>query len=122
MSKRIVAKTGSYTNKAGEDKNEWQEIGVILSNDGGEYVLLDPTVSLSGVLAKQNILALNNQKNQRDNIMCSVFDDSQQNNQGGQQGQQQAPSQSQQQGGYNQSPQGAGGQQQQQNNQNEPNF
>lgn len=98
MSKDIVAKTGEYTNREGETKSEWTKIGVILSNQNGEYILLDPSVNLSGVLQKQNMLAVEQRKAGNEKartgkaVMCSVFDREQ--NQGG--GQQQS---SQPQGG-----------------------
>ncbi len=69
MSKRIAAKTGTYQ-KDGETKNRYEDIGVILSNDNGEYILLNPSVSLAGILAQQN--AMGGQA--RSNVMCSVFD------------------------------------------------
>lgn len=83
MARRIVAKTGEYTNQQGEKKNEWTKIGVIMSNDNGDYVMLDPTVNLSGVLQKQNMLAAQKLKNGENakigsSVMCSVFDDSNQ--------------------------------------------
>ena len=57
MSKRLSAKTGEYIDKqTNETKGEYVQIGVILNNDNGEFLLLDPTVSLAGVLAKQNAL------------------------------------------------------------------
>jgi len=119
MTKRIVAKTGQYE-KDGKTKGEYTKLGVMLNNDNGEYMLLDPIVSLAGVLIKQNALAAKSGGQQRDMVMISIFDDDnnqQQNNQ--QQGQQQqggfqqqAPSQQlqqkrqqaqqQQQGGFQQ--------------------
>ena len=100
MSKRLSAKTGEYQDKTtGEFKGEYTQIGVILNNQNGEYLLLDPTVNLAGVLAKQNVLALNQGKLQRDNVMCGIYEDQPQQ-QSPQQGyQQQAP---QQQGGFQQ--------------------
>lgn len=80
MSRDIVAKTGEYTNQAGEQKGEWTKIGVILSNHNGEYILLDPAVNLAGVLAKQNMLAIEKRKQGDDKartgkaVMCSIFD------------------------------------------------
>lgn len=80
MSKDIVAKTGEYTNREGEKKSEWTKIGVVMANDNGEYILLDPCVNLSGVLQKQNMLAVEQRKSgnekakPRDSVMCSVFD------------------------------------------------
>lgn len=110
MAKRLSAKVGEFTNQQNELKGEYTKVGVILDGQNGEYLLLDPTVSLAGVLAKQNALALSQNKPVRDSVMVSVFDDAQQqgqqNNQGGQ-GYQQQPQGNQ---GYQQ-PQGQGYQQ-----------
>lgn len=89
MAKRIVAKTGEYTNAQNEQKSEWTKIGIIGSSANGEYILLDPTVNLAGVLTKQNMLAAE-KKRAGDtkakigtSVMCSIFDDANQNNGGG---------------------------------------
>jgi len=80
MSRDVVAKTGEYTTKDGETKSEWTKIGVILSNQNGEYMLLDPAVNLAGVLAKQNMLAIEQRKAGNEKartgkaVMCSIFD------------------------------------------------
>lgn len=97
MAKRIVAKTGSYQ-KDGQDKGEYTKIGVILSNDNGEYILMDPCVSLAGLLIKQNALAAKTGGQQRDMVMVSIFDDDNNQQQNNNQGQQ-APAQ---QGGFSQ--------------------
>jgi hypothetical protein len=102
MAKRITAKVGEYQ-KDGQTKGEYVKLGVIMENQNGEYMLLDPSVSLAGVLAKQNVLAANSGGQQRDMVMVSIFDDNQQ--QGQQQGQgfqQQGQYQPQQQGNFNQ--------------------
>jgi hypothetical protein len=75
MSKRIVARVGSYTDKQGQTKGEYQNLGVILSNEKGEYGLLDPCINLAGVLLKQNILAAKDGKQQRDKVAFSIFED-----------------------------------------------
>lgn len=98
MAKRLLAKTGEYTNNNNETKGEYTRLGVIMQGDNGEYMLLDPTVSLAGVLAKQNTFAMSQNKPVRDSVMVSVFEDSNQNQQ-----------------------QGNGYQQQQQMNQRQPN-
>lgn len=105
MAKRLVAKTGEYQ-KDGQTKGEYTKIGVVLSNQNGEYMLLDPAVSLAGVLAKQNAMAISKGEQVRDNVMVSIFDDENQ-------GQQQQPQQ-QQQGGWGQPQQPQQQQQQQQ--------
>ena len=100
MTKRLSAVTGEYNDKqTGQPKAEWTNIGVILqAQSGKEYMLLDPAISLSGVLAKQNALAMKKNEPIRDNVMVSLIDESQQNNQS----HQQAPQQSQYQGGQQQ--------------------
>jgi len=108
MAKRLVAKTGEYQ-RDGKTKGEYTRIGVVLSNQNGEYMLLDPAVSLAGVLVKQNALAMSKGEQVRDNVMVSIFDDEnqqqQQQQQQGSWGQPQQPQQQQQQqqnqGGYN---------------------
>lgn len=87
--KNIVAKTGEYQNQQGETKAEWTKIGVILSGQNGEYILLDPGVNLAGVLTKQNLLAHEQRKAGNEKartgkaVMCSIFDQDSQQSQGG---------------------------------------
>lgn len=104
MTKRLSAVTGEYQ-KDGQPKAEWTNIGVmIVGKNGKDYVLLDPTINLAGVLLKQNILAAKKGEMPSDMIMLSVFEENnhQQQNQPPQQNynQQSSPQQS-----YNQAPQ-----------------
>ena len=86
MTKRLTAKVGEYQ-KDGQTKGRYVDLGVILSNSNGEYVLLDPTVNLAGVMLQQRILAQATGKKAGDRVMCSVFNnDRQQDNPGGGQG------------------------------------
>lgn len=103
MAKRLVAKVGEYQ-KDGQTKGEYVKIGVILENQNGEYMLIDPAVSLSGVLAKQNVMAANSGHPMRDNVMASIFTDQNQHGVYQQNNQQQNNRQqhNQQQGNYNQ--------------------
>lgn len=117
MAKRLVAKTGEYQNQQGETKGEYTKLGVVLSNQNGEYILLDPSVSLAGVLVKQNALAIKKGEQVRDNVMVSIFEDENQNQQqGNNQGYQNQPHQQGYQGQLQQ--QGYQGQPQQGYNQN----
>lgn len=113
MTKRISAVIGEYTDKqTNQAKAEWQNIGVlIIGKNGKEYMLLDPTVNLAGVLLKQNVLAQKKGEAPSDMVMTSVFEDNN-NHQAPQQGYQQQP---QQQGGFNQQQPQQGGYQQQPN-------
>lgn len=68
MSKDIVVKVGEYE-KGGEKKSQWLKVGVILSNEKGEYALLDPSVNLAGVMMKQRLM-----NGKGDSVMASIFD------------------------------------------------
>ena len=107
MAKRIVAKTGEYQ-KDGQTKGEYTKLGVMLNNNNGDYMLLDPSVSLAGLLIKQNALAAKTNGQQRDMVMISIFEDD--NQQQGQNNNQQQNSQQQgmqnQQSGFQQQQQG----------------
>ena len=97
MSKKLIAKVGTYQ-KNGETKNEYDELGVMLENDNGPYILLDPSINLACVLIKQNIQAAVEGKQARSNVMISVFDSEQNQQQNNNQNmQQQQPNQQQQQ-------------------------
>ena len=100
MSKKLIAKIGTYQ-KNGETKNEYDELGVMLENDNGPYILLDPSINLAGVLIKQNIQAAAEGKPARSNVMVSVFD-SEQNQQQSNQGYSNQPPQQQNNGYQNQ--------------------
>ena len=107
MTKRLSAVVGEYTNKENQQKAEWVNIGIIgVGKNNKEYVLLDPTINLAGILLKQNVLAQKRNEAPSDMVMTSIFEEQpqQQNNQGFQQNnQQQQPQQGfQQQNNYTQ--------------------
>lgn len=114
MTKRLSAVVGEYTDKqSNQQKAEWQNIGIIgVGKNNKEYVLLDPSISLAGVLVKQNVLAQKRGEQPSDMVMTSVFEDSNQN-----QNQQQNNNQ-----GFNQQPQGGFNNQQQGGYQNQGGF
>ena len=97
--KKISIANGTYTDRDGQQKTRWVKVGVIgVSQNGKEYVLLDPTVNLAAFAREDG----------KDMVMCTVYDDSQQNNGGGY-----APNQGYappppQQGGYTPPPQQGG--------------
>lgn len=72
MAKRLMAKVGTYT-KDGQEKGEYVKIGVILSNDNGEYALIDPSVNLAGVAVKQLVNGVS--KKGSDSVIASIFED-----------------------------------------------
>ena len=105
MAKRLSAKVGEFKDKqTGDTKGEYVQIGVLLQGNNGEYLLLDPTVCLSGILARQNVLEHKKGGIMRDNVMCGIYEEQNNQQQGGfnqQQSQNQNQGQ-QQQGGYGQ--------------------
>lgn len=119
MAKRIVAKTGVYQ-KDGQEKGEYTKLGVMLNNNNGDYMLMDPCINLAGVLLKQNALAAKTGGQQRDMVMISIFDDD--NQQQGQQSNQQARQQAPQGGFQQQAPQQQPNQQGQYQQPNGPAF
>ena len=88
MAKRLAAKTGEFQNQQGETKGEYARLGVVMQGTDGEFLLLDPTVSLAGVLVKQNALAMAQGKQVRDSVLVSIFNDDNQNQNQGQNNQQ----------------------------------
>jgi hypothetical protein len=90
MAKRISAKIEEYQ-KDGQTKGKYVDIGVIMQNANGEYMMLNPSVDLAGVLLMQNVLALNTAKEARGNVMCSIFDNDNQSSAPAQRQPQQAP-------------------------------
>ncbi len=80
MVKQLSAKVGEYQ-KDGQTKGKYVDIGVVLSGDHGEYVLLDPTVNLAGILSLQNMMNHKAGRKTGDRVMAGVFSDD--NRQGG---------------------------------------
>ena len=104
MAKRLAIKVGEFTNQQGETKGEYARLGVMMDGQNGPYLLLDPSISLGGCLAKQNIMNHKAGKEVRNSVMVSVFDDSQQQQGGQQQSASQGQSTPQQQGQQQQAP------------------
>ena len=44
-----VVKAREYTNRSGETKAEWKNIGVVLDKGDGPFMLLDTSVNLAGL-------------------------------------------------------------------------
>lgn len=72
--RKLSAKIGSYE-KDGQTKSRWQSLGVIMEKDGGEFLLLDPTVNLGAVLMLQRIEAQKTGHKPGDRVMVSIFSD-----------------------------------------------
>ena len=75
--KRLAAKIEEYQ-KDGQTKGKYVDIGVLMENSNGEYIMLNPTVDLAGVLIKQRLL---NPDKASGSVICSVFDNSNQQQQ-----------------------------------------
>lgn len=59
----LAVKTSEYTNSNGETKSRFENIGVIMENDKGMYMMLKRTFNPAGVSVEPG----------RDNIMVSMF-------------------------------------------------
>lgn len=60
----LAVKTGNYTNRAGEDKIKWENVGSIIeTKNGGKVILLKRSFNPAGVPCKEN----------DDSIMLSMF-------------------------------------------------
>ena len=95
--KRLTARVENYQDQQGQTKGKYVDIGALgMSQAGKEYILLDPSVNLAGVLFKQNLMAHGEGKPPNKNVMVSVFDNSQQQWQQPQQQNNQQPVQQQQ--------------------------
>lgn len=70
MPRNITAAVEEYE-KDGETKKRYVNIGVILEGEYGEYMLLDPTVDLAGVMLKQRLM---NPKKAGTSVLCSIWD------------------------------------------------
>jgi len=90
MAKRITAKVGTYM-KDGGQKGKYVNIGVILNNDNGEYILFDPSVNMAGIAFLQSQLP--DAKPNSTSVIASIFTDEPK------QGQQQAATQAPQSSG-----------------------
>jgi len=70
--KKLAIANGKYM-KDGVEKTKWVNIGIInTSQNGKEYMLLDPTINLAGFPREEG----------KSSVMVSIFDDSQQQQQG----------------------------------------
>ena len=97
--KKLTVKIGEYVNGQGETKGRYANIGVIMSNENGEFALIDPTVCLGGIFALQQAYNATQGKAPSDRIMVGIYEENNQQQQPQQQqNHQQAPQQHQ--GGY----------------------
>ncbi len=83
----VVAVVGEYTDKQGQQKKRYMNVGAVMSNDNGFYMLLDKSFNPAG-LAEPG----------KSSIIFSMFEPKPRDNQQ-HSGQQQQPQQ-QQQGGF----------------------
>lgn len=72
----LAIKTGEYTNSAGEKKNRYINVGVMMEKDGKPYILLDRTFNPAGVPNPDNkervLISLYEQKGKSDTAPTSA--------------------------------------------------
>jgi hypothetical protein len=61
--KKLVVKTGTYTTKDGEEKTRWMNVGALMKNDNGLFILMDPVINLAALKEAGN-----------DRVLISCFD------------------------------------------------
>lgn len=59
----MAVKTGNYTDKNGETKASWENIGAVWKGDNGSYITLKRTFNPAGISADENA----------SNILISLF-------------------------------------------------
>lgn len=57
----VAVATGKYTNQQGEEKNRYENIGVVMQGDNGPFLLLKRTFNPAGI------------HSDRESIVCSLF-------------------------------------------------
>jgi len=65
----IVATLGSYTNKHGEEKKRYKNVGVVMEKDGKPFILLDRTFNPAGL------------QSNRDTVLLSLYEPKQEHQQ-----------------------------------------
>ena len=63
----LCVKSGTYTDRNGNEKTNWENIGVMV-DDGSSYILLKPYMNLAGFPREEG----------RNHLLVSVFDHSEQ--------------------------------------------
>ena len=59
----LCVKTGTYTDKNGETKSSWENIGIMIENDNGPFILLKSHFNPAGISHEEG----------RSSILVSMF-------------------------------------------------
>jgi len=60
----VAAKTGEYTDNEGNTKSRWQNVGAVLENDNGPFLILEPWFNPAGL--QSSVLSLFPPKKKQD--------------------------------------------------------
>lgn len=72
----LAVKIGSYKDRSGQEKGQWQRVGAVMQNDdGGKFIMLERWFNPAGVPNPDN----------RSNLLLSMFEPRQYDDDGGQQ-------------------------------------
>lgn len=72
IQKKLVATVGQYTDGQGQQRKRYQVIGHLHDGQYGQYITLDPGVSLAGLIAKQKIAGLGRRDDDR--VYVNLYD------------------------------------------------
>ena len=64
VKKDIVAVTGSYTNREGQEKKNFLKVGSLMEGDNGDFIMLDASFNPAGVPRKEG----------KSSIVLSLYD------------------------------------------------
>lgn len=77
--RKLSVRVGEYQGQDGQTKGRYVNVGVIMQKpDGKEFVLLDPSISLAGLMTLQNAEAMKKNEPLRDRVLAGVFEEEQQ--------------------------------------------
>jgi len=72
IKQKLVATVDKYTDRDGNERKRYVTVGHLHEGDYGDYITLDPSVSLGGVLAMQKINGITKREDSR--IFVNLYD------------------------------------------------
>ena len=70
MTRILKAKVGTFTDREGNEKGKWIDVGVLMNGGSGEFLIMNRHVDLAGIGACQDLMS----GQPREGVMVSIFD------------------------------------------------